>query len=42
VVPLVRGGEHSAANVVGSCGSCNRRKRSKDPISWANELGRLF
>jgi len=42
VTPLVRGGEHSAANVVGSCGLCNRRKRSKDPIAWANELGRLF
>ena len=42
VIPLVRGGEHSAANVVGSCGLCNRRKRSKDPILWANELGRLF
>ena len=42
VMPLVRGGEHSAANVVGSCGLCNRRKRSKDPILWANELGRLL
>jgi 5-methylcytosine-specific restriction endonuclease McrA len=42
VIPLVRGGEHSAANVVGSCGPCNRRKRSKDPILWANEIGRLF
>jgi 5-methylcytosine-specific restriction endonuclease McrA len=26
VIPLTRGGQHTAANVVPACGSCNRRK----------------
>jgi 5-methylcytosine-specific restriction endonuclease McrA len=42
VIPLSKGGEHSVANVVASCRRCNSKKKDKDPIAWANELGRLF
>jgi 5-methylcytosine-specific restriction endonuclease McrA len=33
VVPLSRGGDHTAANVVPACGSCNSRKKDGPPPS---------
>ena len=35
VVPLARGGEHTASNVIPACGLCNRRK-------WLNPLWRFL
>lgn len=42
VIPLVKGGKHTAANIVGACGSCNSKKRAMGDIEWANRIGRLF
>lgn len=42
VMPLKRGGEHVAKNIVGACKSCNCKKQAKDPQRWAHEIGRLF
>lgn len=40
--PIVKGGEHTLSNLVISCAKCNQHKSSKDPIIFANSLGRLF
>lgn len=42
ITPLSKGGEHSTRNIVGSCPTCNRRKKDKDPVTWARELGLLL
>lgn len=42
VVPLKKGGEHSADNIVGCCKSCNSRKQASDTKVWAKKIGRLF
>jgi len=39
VVPRVKGGGDNVANLVPACSDCNRRKRSKDPIQFAREVG---
>ncbi len=41
-IPLSKGGTHSIHNVVYSCSSCNLRKNAKDPIEFANKMGKLF
>ena len=41
-IPLSKGGEHSIANFVVSCPTCNFKKNSKDPYQFANSLGRIL
>ena len=38
MIPLSKGGQHSAANVVECCKSCNSRKHAKDFGQWLDEL----
>lgn len=40
--PLSKGGEHLIENIVLACPHCNMSKHDKDPIEFANKLGRLF
>lgn len=40
--PLSKGGEHTISNLVISCYKCNIRKKDKDPIYFANSVGKLF
>lgn len=42
LMPLSKGGEHTLTNLVVSCPTCNLQKNAKDPIEFANKLGRLF
>ena len=42
LMPLSKGGEHTLSNLVISCRKCNLSKNAKDPIEFANKLGRLF
>lgn len=42
IVPLVRGGEHQIANLAITCPQCNLRKNSRDPIEWAQMIGKLL
>lgn len=42
VMPLARGGSNWPDNLQLLCPPCNRRKSSKDPYVWAQEVGRLF
>jgi len=42
VQPLSKGGVHTLDNVVWSCRGCNLSKGAKNPIQFANEIGRLF
>ena len=41
-MPLSKGGEHTLTNLVVSCPTCNLQKNAKDPIEFANKLGRLL
>jgi len=41
-VPLFRGGFHTISNLVVSCDKCNLTKNAKDPIVFANSIGKLF
>lgn len=41
-VPLSKGGKHETDNLVIACRECNFRKHAKDPLEFANEVGRLF
>lgn len=41
-VPLSNGGTHTTDNLVVSCSKCNLSKNAKDPLEFANSLGRLF
>lgn len=41
-VPIAKGGKHTISNLVASCSKCNLDKRAKDPLQYANSLGRLF
>lgn len=34
VMPLSKGGTHSADNLVMACGPCNRAKRDTLPLQW--------
>lgn len=40
--PLSRGGRHETSNLVIACGPCNLRKNAKDPLDFAQEVGRLM
>jgi 5-methylcytosine-specific restriction endonuclease McrA len=42
LTPLSKGGMHEADNLVIACKPCNSRKHAKDPIKFAQELGRLL
>lgn len=42
IVPLSRGGHNGPSNLQYLCRSCNRAKRAKDPIEFAQELGLLL
>ena len=41
-IPLSKGGQHTLSNLVVSCPHCNHIKSSKDPIEFANSIGRLI
>lgn len=41
-VPLAKGGEHTLSNLVVSCNKCNMSKCAKDPLLFANSLGKLL
>lgn len=41
-VPLSKGGRNTIDNIVVSCAKCNMLKKAKDPISFANSLGKLL
>jgi len=41
-VPLSKGGEHTLSNIVCSCKICNSKKYAKDPLVFANSIGRLL
>lgn len=40
--PLSKGGEHTLSNLVISCDKCNLKKNAKDPLEFANSIGRLL
>lgn len=40
--PLSKGGRHTISNLVVSCQKCNHKKYAKDPIVFANSIGRLL
>lgn len=41
-IPVAKGGITSLENMVVSCRKCNQAKSAKDPMVFANSLGRLF
>ncbi len=40
--PISKGGTHTISNLVITCVHCNLSKNAKDPIAFANSLGRLL
>ncbi|MEU5166802.1 HNH endonuclease [Streptomyces mutomycini] len=38
VLPLSRGGQHTASNVVPACSACNLSKGAKTPDEWISQL----
>lgn len=42
VIPLSKGGGNGADNIQLLCPTCNIRKKDKDPIAFANQMGRLL
>ncbi len=40
--PLSKYGKHTISNLVASCQHCNQIKSTKDPISFANSISKLF
>lgn len=40
--PLSKGGKHTISNLVISCPKCNMTKHAKDPIEFANSIGKLL
>lgn len=41
-IPLSKGGEHILSNLVISCSTCNNKKYTKDPLVFAQSIGKLF
>lgn len=41
IIPLSKGGKHERHNLVIACPTCNRRKGARDPIEFAQSVGRL-
>ncbi len=41
-IPLSKGGEHTLSNLVVSCQRCNQQKCAKEPLKFANEIGKLL
>jgi len=41
-IPLSKGGGNNASNIVPSCKPCNSKKSNRDPIAFAQWLGRLL
>ena len=41
-VPLSKGGKHTLSNLVVSCQRCNNQKHAKDPLEFANSIGKLL
>lgn len=42
IMPLSRGGSNWITNIQLTCRSCNSRKHAKDPVKFAQQLGRLL
>lgn len=42
IMPLARGGHHTADNVQVLCAPCNMSKKAKHPLDFASEQGRLL
>lgn len=42
IIPLAKGGTHSADNLVMACGPCNSSKSDRDPIEFAKTRGLLL
>lgn len=42
IEPLSRGGKHEARNLCIACRPCNSRKQAKDPIEFAQSIGKLL
>ena len=41
-IPVCKGGDSSIHNFVMTCFKCNASKNGRDPIEFANKIGRLF
>lgn len=41
-IPVAKGGKTNVDNMVLSCSLCNQHKSAKDPISFANSIGKLL
>lgn len=41
-IPIKLNGEHTISNLVITCQMCNLKKHAKDPIDYANSIGRLL
>ena len=41
-IPIKKGGTHELSNLVISCKTCNLKKHTKDPIEFANSIGKLL
>lgn len=42
MVPLSKGGSNDKYNLQCLCPTCNMSKRAKDPIDWAQKMGKLL
>lgn len=42
IMPLSRGGKHELTNLAIACPDCNLRKNARDPIEWAQIIGKLL
>lgn len=42
IVPLSKGGSNHSSNICVACPTCNIRKKDKDPLQFARQLGRLL
>lgn len=42
IIPIARGGNNDRRNLQLLCKPCNMRKQAKDPIKFAQEMGRLL